>query len=290
MPAIGMEWRWPFLAVQEWGTQIIEPIVQVIARPNETQIGKFPNEDSQSVVFSDANLFAIDKYSGYDRVEGGGRVNAGFQYTANLNNYGTLNALFGQSYQIFGKNSYAQPDNTNSGLESGLQRDTSDYVARLMYQPNANLAVITRYLLDRDTMDTKRFEAELKTNWDRIQLSTIYARYDPQPLIGFLDRRDAIYQTASYRFLKNWNVQGTIRYDLQSDDINLYSIGFGYLNECIGITANYTADYTHLYTTQVDHRFVFRLVLRQLSSPDSPTGVTTAGPIAGPSIANSLGQ
>ena len=122
MPAIGMEWRYPFLAVQEWGTQIIEPIAQIILRPSETQIGKLPNEDSQSVVFSDTNLFAIDKFGGYDRVEGGSRVNAGVQYTANFNNYGTLNALFGQSYQIAGKNSYATPDNVNAGLEFGAAK------------------------------------------------------------------------------------------------------------------------------------------------------------------------
>lgn len=290
MPAVGMEWRWPFLAVQEWGTQIIEPIAQVILRPNETNVGKFPNEDSQSVVFSDANLFAIDKYSGFDRVEGGGRVNAGVQYTANFNNYGTLNALFGQSYQIFGKNSYAQADNVNSGLESGLQNDVSDYVARLYYQPSANLAFITRYLIDKSSFDAKRFEAEVRTNWDRLQLNTIYARYDPQPLIGFLDRREGIYQTATYKFQKNWSVTGGIRYDLEKQDIDLYTIGFGYLNECIGISANYTADYTHLTTNQADHRFIFKVVLRQLSSPDIPTGITTEGPIAGTSVANSIGQ
>jgi LPS-assembly protein len=290
MPAIGMEWRYPFLAVQEWGTQIIEPIAQIILRPNETQIGKLPNEDSQSVIFSDANLFAIDKFGGYDRIEGGSRVNAGVQYTANFNNYGTVNALFGQSYQIAGRNSYATPDNVNAGLESGLEQDVSDYVARLYYQPNANLAFITRYLLDKNSFDTKRFEAEVKSNWDRLQLSTIYARYDPQPLIGFLDRREGIYQTAAYKFQKNWSLTGGVRYDLDKQDFDLYTVGFGYLNECIGVSANYTADYTHLLSSKPDHRFVLRIVLRQLSSPDIPTGITSMGPIAGTSVSNSIGQ
>ena len=35
--------------MQSWGTQTIEPIAQVILRPNETEIGKLPNEDSQSL-------------------------------------------------------------------------------------------------------------------------------------------------------------------------------------------------------------------------------------------------
>ncbi|MGC1327699.1 MAG: LPS assembly protein LptD, partial [Xanthobacteraceae bacterium] len=104
MPAVGVEYRYPFVDVEPWGTQTIEPIAQVIVRPNETDIGKFPNEDAQSLVFDDSNLFAIDKYSGWDRVEGGTRANVGIQYTAQINRAGSVNVLFGQSYQLFGQN------------------------------------------------------------------------------------------------------------------------------------------------------------------------------------------
>src|SRR5690606_7579890 len=98
----------------------------------------FPNEDAQSLVFDDTNLFAIDKYSGYDRVEGGTRANLGVQYTANIHRYGMVNMLFGQSYHLAGKNSYAYSgvtdmtgDQTGLGLQSGLQDDVSDYVSRI---------------------------------------------------------------------------------------------------------------------------------------------------------------
>ncbi len=37
MPTVGLEYRYPFINVQSWGTQTIEPIAQVIVRPNETQ-------------------------------------------------------------------------------------------------------------------------------------------------------------------------------------------------------------------------------------------------------------
>ena len=36
MPTVGLEYRYPFISVQSWGTQTIEPIAQVIVRPNET--------------------------------------------------------------------------------------------------------------------------------------------------------------------------------------------------------------------------------------------------------------
>src|SRR5262249_28226705 len=136
MPAVGVEYRYPFISTESWGTQTIAPIVQVIARPNETNIGKYFNEDSQSLIFDDSNLFKVDKFAGWDRIEGGGRANYGVEYTAQFNQGGTINALFGQSYQMFGVNSFANSDPTHVGLDSGLPTALSDYVARLTYQPD----------------------------------------------------------------------------------------------------------------------------------------------------------
>ena len=43
MAAAGLEYRYPFINVQPWGTQTIEPIAQVLVRPNKTKIGAIPN-------------------------------------------------------------------------------------------------------------------------------------------------------------------------------------------------------------------------------------------------------
>ena len=73
MPGVGLEYRYPFIATSAFGQQIFEPIAQLIVRPNETIPKLQPNEDAQSLVFDETNLFAWDKYSGYDRIEGGTR-------------------------------------------------------------------------------------------------------------------------------------------------------------------------------------------------------------------------
>ena len=88
MPTAGVEYRYPFVSIESWGTQTVQPIGQLIVRPSETNIGKLPNEDAQSLVFDDTNLFKVDKFAGWDRVEGGGRANAGVQYTAQFNRGG----------------------------------------------------------------------------------------------------------------------------------------------------------------------------------------------------------
>ncbi len=53
MPTAGFEYRYPLISVQSWGTQMIEPIAQLVFRPNETGVGLFPNEDAQSLIYDD---------------------------------------------------------------------------------------------------------------------------------------------------------------------------------------------------------------------------------------------
>ena len=206
MPTVGLEYRYPFISVQSWGTQTIEPIAQLIVRPNETQIGKLPNEDAQSLIFDDSNLFSVNKFSGWDRIEGGTRLNAGMQYTAQFNSAGFVNVLFGQSYQLFGQNSFAIADTVNTGLSSGLAKPRSDYVARVAYQPDNIYTFISRFLLDEDTFRIRRVEVEGRANFDRWQFTALYGNYDAQPEIGFLERRQGVTGQVTFKFTQNWSV------------------------------------------------------------------------------------
>ncbi len=177
MPTVGLEYRYPFINVQPWGTTTIEPIAQVIIRPNESYAGKLPNEDAQSMVFDTSNLFSVDKFSGYDRVEGGGRANAGVQATTQFDRGGTVTAVFGQSYQLFGLNSFAVADMTNTAIDSGLDKPVSDYVASLAYSPNRTYTFSTRARFDEATGSVERFEAEGRANFDRWSVSMLYGDY-----------------------------------------------------------------------------------------------------------------
>jgi LPS-assembly protein len=271
MPTVGMEARWPFISVHSWGTQVVEPIAQFIVRPNETNIGRFPNEDAQSLVFDDANLFAIDKYSGYDRVEGGTRANVGVQYTANVHRLGMINILVGQSYHLFGQNSFAYGDIANTGLQSGLEHEVSDYVGRIYYHPSENFAYGARFRINKDNYDLSRIELEARSTFDKVSLSTIYARYDAQPAIGFLERREGIYQTATLKLHDNWSITGGIRYDLDRSRIDLGIIGLNFINECFATTFAYIADYTNIVDTRPVHKIMLRLNLRTVGG----TGFTT---------------
>ncbi len=267
MPAAGAEYRYPFVDIEPWGTQTVEPVAQLILRPNETRIGKFPNEDAQSLVFDDSNLFSIDKYSGWDRAEGGSRLNAGVQYTAQVNRAGSLNVLFGQSYQLFGTNSFANADITNTGLDSGLDKRVSDYVGRVSYQPNQVYSFTARGRFDASTFAVQRVEMESRANFDRWTFQALYGDYAPQPLLGFLTRRQGVLAGASFKVTQNWVLLGSLRYDVVQDAFDQSRLGLGYVDDCLILSLNWLTGYT--YTTGAPVRnntFMMQFSLRTLGA------------------------
>jgi LPS-assembly protein len=277
MPAVGLEYRYPFINVQPWGSTTIEPIAQVILRPNETYAGKLPNEDAQSLVFDASNLFAVDKFSGYDRVEGGGRANVGVQATTQFDRGGSINFLFGQSYQLFGMNSFAVADATNTGLDSGLARQKSDYVAKVSYSPNRTYTFSTRARFDEQTMNVNRFEAEGRATFDRWSVSMMYGNYAAQPELGYLTRREGLLGSASIKVAANWVVSGAARWDLEANKVNQYIVGAGYVDDCFVLAANYVTSYNYsagIAPPTLNHTFMLQIGLRTIATSAASAGAT----------------
>jgi LPS-assembly protein len=298
MPAIGLEYRFPFVAdLGTSGTQILEPIAQIIARPNETRIGHLPNEDAQSLVFDDTSLFDWDKFSGYDRAEGGVRANVGVQYTVTGADGFYANALFGQSYQVAGRNSFRQGDLANVGLDSGLDSRASDYVGRFQIKPNQNYSFVTRARFDQEDFSLNRIEAGVAANFAPylpISGSLTYARYEAQPQIGFDQRREGVLAAARWQVTPNWYLSGSVLLDLDryllardlyavqyaaspttavynrtsASHVSSMSVGLGYIDECTTFSVNYSVAPRDVAVTSGEkdrnHTVLLRLELRTL--------------------------
>lgn len=274
MPTVGLDYRYPFISVENWGTQTIEPRAQLIIRPSETGIGKIPNEDAQSLVFDDSNLFEINKYSGWDRVEGGGRLNVGVTYTAALNNAGLVTALIGQSYHLFGVNSFAEGDMANTGLQSGLDSSVSDIVARFSYSPTKNLEFISRFRFDDENFSLQRFELEGRTGFDRWNLSAVYGLYAPQPLLGYYEERQGIYTSASYRITNEWTVSGGIRYNIAQAGVDMTVVGLNYADDCYTMALSYIQNYSlSTFSTESSNAVMLTIGLRTLGQTKFKSGI-----------------
>ncbi|MGV3769124.1 MAG: LPS-assembly protein LptD, partial [Sphingobium phenoxybenzoativorans] len=96
--AAAVDVRWPFIGEAFGGTQRITPRVQIVASPHLANM-KVPNEDSRSVDLDDSNLFALNRFSGYDRFEDSTRITYGFEYQVDRKDL-SLDGVVGQSYRV----------------------------------------------------------------------------------------------------------------------------------------------------------------------------------------------
>ncbi|KAF5885064.1 LPS-assembly protein LptD [Rhizobium sp. PEPV16] len=236
----GLEMRYPILMTTDNSTHILEPIAQIYARPDEQLAGRLPNEDAQSFVFDATSLFDRDKFSGYDRVEGGTRANIGVQYTGTFDSGYKLHGIFGQSYQIAGQNSFATADLVNVGADSGLETDRSDYVGLGGVETPYGVSVAASYRLDEKDFEFRRGDLTTAYQNDTFATQLTYTHLSAQPAYGFAEDNDEIQTNSSVKFKDYWSIFGGIAWDLNNDVISRRTIGLSYEDECTIFTIAYT--------------------------------------------------
>jgi LPS-assembly protein len=292
MPTVGLEYRYPFFAMTNLGTHYVEPIAQLILRPNETRIGKLPNEDAQSLVFDENSIFSTNKFSGYDRIEGGSRLNYGGRYTFRSNGSFFASLLVGQSVHLAGRNSFAAYDLANTGRNSGLETRRSDYIAATTIQPVANASFTARGRFDERTGALRRVDLEGRGHIGPVALQALYTRIAPQPELGYPLRREGLQLASMVQLPRNFFVGGSVLFDMDrylSDRATAQTVGqtysgtpwrvasfglaFGYRDECTDLTFSYSqslSDQLVVSNTGVTpsnrrtNTFLMRLVLRDL--------------------------
>ncbi|EYS90051.1 hypothetical protein H704_00465 [Bartonella bacilliformis Peru38] len=239
MATIGLELRYPFLITSEISTHILEPTVQVFIRNNEHHVGQFPNEDAQSFVFDSTTLFQRDKFSGYDRVEGGTRANIGLRYSGNLSKNWSFYSLVGQSFHLAGKNSFAERDPINTGFYSGIETARSDYVAMFGVNHDNGFSVESRGRFNKITGKIRRNEIEASQKWSNLWIATQYTYIQNQPDYEYTqDRQEISFQTG-VKLSNNWSINNNVSYDLVSRKFVKQGINLSYIDECFGITFGY---------------------------------------------------
>ncbi|MCA4924388.1 MAG: LPS assembly protein LptD, partial [Methylobacterium sp.] len=273
-------------------THHVEPIAQVILRPNETQIGNLPNEDAQSLVFDENSIFSINKFSGYDRVEGGSRLNYGGRYSFRSNGEFFTSVLFGQSVHLAGRNSFAAFDLANTGRNSGLESSRSDYVTAVTVQPFSNMNFTARGRYDERNLSLRRFDLSATSTLGKVNFSAVYTRISPQPELGYPLRREGLFLQSKVDLPQNFYVAGSVLFDMDRYlsqravantlgqtysgtqwRVAATTLGLGYRDECTDFSVTYTranSDYLSLTaaggqpTNRTTSTILMRLTLRDL--------------------------
>jgi len=271
MPAAGVEWSYPLLVASSEATQIIEPKAQLILRPNETAIGSLPNNDAQSLVFEVANLFDRDKFSGWDRDEGGSRLNVGVHYASSFANGAALEGTFGQSFQVLGQNSFAVADVANVGPMSGLDTRRSDYVGAIALDTGLGPSVSARGRFDEGTLAVNRAELQAVAALGPVTASAayFYLRQTSNSDLGITGPSSVVHSAASINLSEYWRAFGSFAYDVAKSAIASNSLGLAFDNSCLTLAVTYSQTYKNYSDLAPDRALNFRIELRTLGDASS---------------------
>nr|WP_246698129.1 MULTISPECIES: LPS-assembly protein LptD [unclassified Rhizobium] len=272
MVTAGLEMRYPILFTTSNSTHVLEPIAQIYARPDEPLAGRLPNEDAQSFVFDATNLFDRDRFSGYDRIEGGTRANVGFQYTGTFDSGYKLHGIFGQSYQLAGLNSFATDDLVNAGADSGLENDVSDYVGLGGIEMPFGLSLAASYRLDQKDFSLNRGDLTTAYQNDTFSGQVTYTHVGAQPAYGFADDQDEVQVSSRVKFKDYWSIFGGIAWDLNSDVVTRQTLGISYEDECTIFTIAWMDRNDSTDQSASDWTIAARLTFRTLGDIRLGTG------------------
>lgn len=240
MVTAGTEVSYPFQISLPGSEHIIEPVGQIYVRPDEQLAGRLPNEDAQSFVFDATNLFTMDKFSGYDRVEGGTRANLGIRYKGSFDNGYAVNGILGESFQLAGRNSFATSDLVYAGNDSGLDKKASDYVGMINVQTPYGLSVTESLRLAKETFKLARLDSTLSYNAKKYSLGLTYSQIAAQPQYGSDVDRNQIIGTATVKFADYWKAYGNVTWDLRQRKLVSGTVGLSYEDECTIFAIGFT--------------------------------------------------
>lgn len=266
--AVAADMRWPFVGEFMGGTQTLTPRVQVVATPPIRNLD-IPNEDSRAFDLEDGNLFAINRFNGYDRFEDGARVTYGVEWNFTRPGF-SINSSVGQSYRLSEKPTLF-PDGT------GLTDRTSDIVGRTTIAYRDFLRLTHRFRLDKDNLAVRRNEFDATIGSRKTYAVLGYSRLnrDITMLAEDLQDREEARVGGRVEVVNNWSVFGSAIVDLtsQHDDPGSQADGFepirhrlgvAYDDECLSIALTWRRDYIDTGDAKRGNSFSFRIAFRNL--------------------------
>ncbi len=258
MPAAGIEYRWPFININSWGTQIFTPIAQIVLRPGEVKSGRVSNEDSQTIEFDEINLFSHDKFDGLDRVEGGVRANLGFNYRLDHVYGGYADLTFGQSIHLAGRNSF--------GTDTGLESKRSDFVGGLRFSPYRGFTIGSQLRFDKETFSINRHDFDIEGRYGRLWGKALYTSLKAQPAQGLTEDREEVDADISYNVTDNWKILAGARFDIEGRRAIEQNLGLNYDDECFSATFSVENKFTHDREVKRDLKFSLSITLKTLGA------------------------
>ncbi|HTK59057.1 MAG TPA: LPS assembly protein LptD [Sphingomicrobium sp.] len=248
--AVAADLKWPLVGPLLDGTQRLTPRIQLVVSPGTKNLD-IPNEDARAVDLEDSNLFALNRFPGYDRWEDGSRVTYGFEWAYDRPKW-SFYSVVGQSYRLS-----REPTIFPNG--TGLTDRFSDIVGRTRVRYGRLIDFTTRFRIDKDNLALRRGEFDLTVGNDLTYIQAGYLRLNRDISTAIEDLRDKeeLRLAGRLQFHRYWSVFGSTVLDLtgkEEDPISLadgfepvrHRLGITYEDECLELGVAWKRDYERI--------------------------------------------
>ncbi len=173
-PKIETELSYPLIRKSQKNTVHIEPVIQAVWSPdyNQEDYKAIPNEDSHIFELTANNLFSSNRFSGYDRDEGGLRINYGLRGSIDFSDGKYSRFAIGQVWRPDYKGEFQGLDN------SGTNKDFSDLVFQIEASPYPWLNLSSNGRFSQDDFSARRLDFGGSIGPSSFKLSGYYSWFD----------------------------------------------------------------------------------------------------------------
>ncbi|MEO0907897.1 MAG: LPS assembly protein LptD [Pseudomonadota bacterium] len=259
--------EWPFVGAAFGGTQVFKPRLQFVASPPIRNLA-IPNEDARAIDLEDSNLFALNRFPGYDRVEDGSRITWGLDWELTKPGW-RVKSTIGQSYRLDDEGDIF-PDGT------GLSGKVSDFVGRTEVRYRNFLAFTHRFRIDKDSLAVRRNEIDATIGSQRNYLEVGYLRLNRNiQTVEDLRDREEIRAAGRFTIGRYWSVFGSGVFNLTgAAEDPIFSLdgfqpirtrlGVAYRDESLEFGATWRRDFITAGDAERGNSFRFFFSLRNL--------------------------
>jgi LPS-assembly protein len=263
-----MDVKWPLVGKLMGGTQVLTPRFQLVATPPIRNLA-VPNEDARAIDLEDSNLFALNRFPGYDRIEDGVRFTYGIDWQFERPRW-RVKTTIGQSVRLSDKPEIL-PDGT------GLSRRTSDIVGRTEVRYRDFINLTHRFRIDKDSLAVRRneFDATIGDHRTYAEIGYIKLNRDIADGIEDLQDREELRVAGRVAFANYWSMFGSAVVNLtdRAEDPVFGSDGFqplrtrvgaAYQDDCLEIALTWRRDYVATGDARKGNSFQIHFALRNL--------------------------
>jgi LPS-assembly protein len=267
--ALAADVKWPLIGPLFGGIQTLVPRVQLVLTPPTPNLD-IPNEDARAVELEDSNLFALNRFPGYDRWEDASRITYGADWSLERKNL-SIESTIGESFR-FGRLPEIFPEGT------GLTGRVSDIVGRTNIRYGRFIELTHRYRIDKNNFAVRRNEIDLTigTTQTYAQLGYLKLNRNIDPSIEDLRNHEELRGAARILFRRYWSIFGATVIDLtnrREDPLSTANgfqfvrnrIGIEYEDDCLQLGLSWRRDYEVIGNFRKGSTFALHIALKGVS-------------------------